>query len=281
MGKTATTKKATATKNKNDDLICKSCGEKGHGNARSHLCKNNKINQEKFDPKKKEKELVKAEKVEKAIEQADLSGPIDEAQKEIDEMNKKIEEMKKKQEEELKKLQDKKKKVEEEQKKELEKKWKKDDEEHRKKYHEEYIKTCQELKINPSEAVWKMYQSGRGKEYVSLPKPWEKCVPIKKEKKSGGGGGGGGPRISGPRPCNECQARGWYKCDGKSTRPDFCGKEKVPGTDFCEKHQKTRKDGIMNDGIIPNRVKNNQERYDKLVNCPTYGAENKKQMGIK
>tara|TARA_R100000664_G_scaffold24452_1_gene34239 strand:+ start:159 stop:1031 length:873 start_codon:yes stop_codon:yes gene_type:complete len=290
MGKTTKSLK-TKTKTNNDNTtnsekVCKSCGEKGHSDKRSTLCKHNKKNQEIYNGKQAEKKLNKQEKVEKAIEDENLEEPIAEAENVITETQDEMQLMLDKMQAEMLAMQEEyKKKMEiatakrneiaEQQKAKLLEKWEKENAIEQEKYYSEYIATCEEINITHTDDTYKLYQ--KINKFKELPKPWEKCKPARKS----GGGGGGGERTTGPRPTCNCQARKFFRFNGVSTRPDYCGKEKVAGTNFCVKHQKTRKEGVMNDGILPEWCKGEDGLVkEKYINCEKYGEENKKQFGL-
>ena len=63
----------------------------------------------------------------------------------------------------------------------------------------------------------------------------------------------------------------------KKVLGDYCGCEKVAGTDFCKKHQGDLVEGRMNDGICP---KISEEHLALLVGNEKYGEENQKQFGM-
>ena len=86
------------------------------------------------------------------------------------------------------------------------------------------------------------------------------------------------PKGGRVRSKTDCQARLFFAVKGLYVRPDYCAKECVEGSKYCAKHTKNLKEGTMNDGKRPADMKD--EQYNRLINHPYWGKENKKQFGV-
>lgn len=260
----------TAKKN----VICKSCGMSGHATAKSKQCPDNPANQKQdFNAGAEAKKLVKAEKVQDAIDEAGVGQDLSDAHKKLKEME---EALKQHKAEMVKQIEEQKQQVKQEEEKAkqlLEEKWKQDNQEAKQKYEADLVKYFEEKGINDTPDTRKLYSTFR--EFKEPPKPW-----IKRQRKKGGGGGGGGKAK--PKPTDKCQARLFYSFKGKWVRPDFCGCEKVAGSDFCKKHKDQQPDGVMGDGKKPERYNTPEFEgyFQELITNEKYGDENKKQMGL-
>jgi hypothetical protein len=248
---------------------CSSCGQSGHATNKSKKCPDHPDNQKSdFNGKAVAKELVKAEKVAEAVEEAGVAPELNDAVAKLQAMEA---ELAKHQAEVAKQMEAQRAVIEEQEqlaKAKLEKQWEHDNQQAMQKWEADMLAYLKDTGVADTPDSRKLYLSFVA--FKEVPKPWIKKRPRKK------GGGGGGGRTK-QKPTDQCQARLFYRHKGQWVRPDYCGCEKVAGTDFCSKHQGDLVEGRMNDGICP---KISEEHLATLVGNEKYGEENQKQFGM-
>ena len=255
-------------KKSKSQATCKSCKQVGHATKNHSACPDNpKNNKEIFDGKKLGKKLIKEEKIKDAIVENGDDQKINTAEEELKNLQENLKKLQDDMKKQIADAQNKVKAEEEIAKAGLMKKWEEENKISLEKWESDYQLHLEKLNLADTPDLKKLYQSFR--DHKPPAKSWEK-----KQRKKGKGGGGG--KIKEKSKC-ECQARLFYSYKGDYVRADYCGKTKEEGTDFCKKHKKKQKEGVMDDGIRPSSF--SDEKYEKLINHAKYGEENKIQFG--